>query len=106
MEKKWVKGFPSKIKLSDKDSSSMSKVMSGKVVDIIAGLEKALWQAEDLGYKNLRIEWGHHADGITCYDIVADRLETDEEFERRRKRKLEEEAKERALYEELKAKYE
>jgi hypothetical protein len=105
MEKKWVNARVYDIKLHKGEDSGMGKVVSGKIVDIISNFTRALVEAEELGYKNLRIRWGHHADGISCYDLEADKLETDEQFERRKKYEEEKEAKERALYEELKTKF-
>jgi len=80
--------------------------MTGSVTDIIVNLQEAIDTAKGLGYRNLEIEWGSHADGTRCYDLTAERPETDAELERRMNREAEEEKKERALYEKLKAKFE
>jgi len=106
MERQWVNRKVYDVKLSAKDSSRSTEIMTGRVVDIISGLESAVLQAEKLGYKNLEVRWGYHADGASCYDLVGDRLEDDGEFVRRVEREKEKEEKDRALYEELKVKFE
>lgn len=103
-EKQLTWGYPRVRIAGEGGDTAVEKIMSGSIGIIINKLQEAVREAEDQGYSNLRIEWTH-MEGVPCYDIVGDRLETDEEFDRRRKVEEATEMEERALYEKLKAKY-
>lgn len=104
LEKEWVDTYAVGVDLKVAGCPSMRKIVNGKVETIIARFTEALRRAEDLGYKNLRIVW-RHIEGDPVYDLMADRLETDEEFESRKRHIEEKEAEEKFLYEKLKKKY-
>ena len=72
---------------------------------MIAKCQKLIDYAKSNGFRNPEIKWGSHPDGISCYDIEGERLETDKEFEIRKTNAKDLEDREKTEYKRLKEKY-
>jgi hypothetical protein len=79
--------------------------MENEIGKIIESLTKAKEKAEKRGYKNVGIRFDAGYNNVAI-DLYGDIPETDAEMEKRKKIWMKKEDKERALYEELKKKFE
>lgn len=103
MKKKWIEVLvPKELGLP---YANLRKTINGDIKAVIIMLQKVVDKLEASGYRNTKICWSH-MEGVPCYDIWAERLEREHEFQKRIEAEQKEEQKERELYERLKKKFE